>query len=329
MLSNMLRGFSSFSRVEGSSIVISSHYPPKLRVPLSDKLQFDFTLMKDESVKEFQDKVTSQCSSYGLRSFKVQSDAMKSQGDETKIEEVLKAKFNIEVNRVNKYYVYPQFETMIDRIDNESSQQIIDKAFEGRSIPISRRVILYHYFDSLLKHLKPSGTISEGQIQSAMEKGLADYSKQFSDLLYKNPMEQIKKAEVELEQLKKQNESIETRAKKHASRMLYLGFATCASQLGGMGYLIFSLYSWEVMEPITYMVSTFYATVGSAFYMYYQRDYEMNSAYEMFKERKLAKLMKKEGFDQKKIQFLEEYIQNLREQIGILQNTNEESTGAF
>ncbi len=45
--------FSSFSRVEGNSIAISSHYPPKLRVPISDKVQVDFTLLKDESVKDF------------------------------------------------------------------------------------------------------------------------------------------------------------------------------------------------------------------------------------------------------------------------------------
>lgn len=115
-----------------------------------------------------------------------------------------------------------------------------------------------------------------------MEKGLADYSKQFAEHLYKNPIEQIKRAEEELEKLKNQQESIVTRSNKHASRMLYLGFATCASQLGGMAYLIFSFYSWEVMEPVTYMVSTFYATVGTAFYVYFQRDFEMSSAYQMF-----------------------------------------------
>lgn len=101
------QGFSSFSKVEGSSIAISSHYPPKLRIPINEKVQFDFTLMKDESVKEFQEKVTKQCSSYGLKSFKLQSDAMKEQGDSTKIEEVLKSKFKIEVNNSNKYNVYP------------------------------------------------------------------------------------------------------------------------------------------------------------------------------------------------------------------------------
>jgi hypothetical protein len=55
-----------------------------------------------------------------------------------------------------------------------------------------------------------------------------------------------------------------------------------------MGYLIFGAYGWEVMEPITYMVSTFYAMVGSFFYLRYRRDFEMGSAKEMFAEKKYA-----------------------------------------
>jgi hypothetical protein len=33
-------------------------------------------------------------------------------------------------------------------------KKIIDQAFEGRSIPISRRIILSHYLGSMLKGLK-------------------------------------------------------------------------------------------------------------------------------------------------------------------------------
>lgn len=40
------------------------------------------------------------------------------------------------------------------------------------------------------------------------------------------------------------------------------------------------------MEPITYMVSTFYAMVGSFFYLRHQKDFEMGSAKDMYNERK-------------------------------------------
>ncbi len=43
----------------------------------------------------------------------------------------------------------------------------------------------------------------------------------------------------------------------------------------------------------------------------------------MFKERKLRKLIKKNKFDQEKLEFLENYIAKLREQLGILKNEKE------
>jgi hypothetical protein len=45
----------------------------------------------------------------------------------------------------SRYDVYPLFETMVDKNTNNVSAEaksIIDKVFDGKSIPISRRVIL-------------------------------------------------------------------------------------------------------------------------------------------------------------------------------------------
>lgn len=85
------------------------------------------------------------------------------------------------------------------------------------------------------------------------------------------------------------------------------------------------------MEPITYMVckkilfsihliATFYAAVGTFFYLYYKKDFEMASAYDMFTDRKYNRIVKKNRFDTKKIEFLENYISELKDQIGILKN---------
>ncbi len=63
--------------------------------------------------------------------------------------------------------------------------------------------------------------------------------------------------------MKKLHALIDTQAKKHSSRMIFLAFSNCAVQLGGMAYLIFGLYSWEVMESITYMVCKYYRVLYS------------------------------------------------------------------
>ena len=90
-----------------------------------------------------------------------------------------------------------------------------------------------------------------------------------------------------------------------------------------MGYLIFVELSWEVMEPVTYMVSAFYAAVAALYYTMYKSDFEMASAYDLFKQRKYDKLVKKEEFDEAKIPFLESYIKHLHDQIGILKNESD------
>jgi hypothetical protein len=96
-----------------------------------------------------------------------------------------------------------------------------------------------------------------------------------------------------------------------------------------MGYLIFGAFGWEVMEPVTYMVSTFYAMVGSFFFLRYRRDFEMGSAKEMFTERKYLELTKKEGYDTEKVEFLRNYIAELKEQIGVLSNTEDDAESKF
>lgn len=67
-------------------------------------------------------------------------------------------------------------------------------------------------------------------------------------------------------------------------------------------------------------IATFYLTIGSYFYLYFQRDFEMGSARNLFERRKFEKLSKEKQFDPKKITFLESYIADLRHQIGVLTN---------
>ena len=60
--------------------------------------------------------------------------------------------------------------------------------------------------------------------------------------------------------------------------------------------------------------------IGSYFYLYFQEDFEMDSAKNLFERRKFEKLSKEKQFDSQKITFLESYIADLRHQIGVLTN---------
>ena len=57
--------------------------------------------------------------------------------------------------------------------------------------------------------------------------------------------------------------------------------------------------------------------VGSWFYLGWKRDFEMGSAFSMFRQRKLRKLHAAHKFDAEKIPFLERYIQEVNDQSGV------------
>jgi len=100
------RHFSSFSRVVGSTIQLSNQQPPKLRIPVSPQLQYDFSLPEGETVAQFEKKVSQE---QGVRSFRILSET---KNREATLEEVTRSKFSIEVNK-HKYEVYPTFEQMV------------------------------------------------------------------------------------------------------------------------------------------------------------------------------------------------------------------------
>jgi len=48
------------------------------------------------------------------------------------------------------------------------------------------------------------------------------------------------------------------------------------------GYTIFFYSSWEVMEPITFMVQAFWLMIGLGYYNVYRSDFEYTSVYSYF-----------------------------------------------
>lgn len=108
-------------------------------------------------------------------------------------------------------------------------REVIERVFEGRSIPIQRRIILQHYLNSVVGHIKWEGSnVSHEALRQAVDRGLEDYSKENIDKIYENPIKQLEAAENELASLKEKQASYQALADKHASRMLFLAFSNCA-----------------------------------------------------------------------------------------------------
>lgn len=73
-------------------------------------------------------------------------------------------------------------------------------------------------------------------------------------------------------------------------------------------------HTWSVSccTPFNFLVATFYLMLGSYFFLYFRRDFEMSSAKGLFYDRKYAKLCKERGFDPLKVEFLQNYVDELR-----------------
>ena len=65
----------------------------------------------------------------------------------------------------------------------------------------------------------------------------------------------------------KQLKSLEDEATASAKSKLRLAFGICFGQFAGMGLGIFHFSSWDVVEPITWLVQAFWLMVGSTFYL--------------------------------------------------------------
>lgn len=82
--------------------------------------------------------------------------------------------------------------------------------------------------------------------------------------------------------------------------------------------MIYGVYSWDVIEPITYITGVFYTCVSMGFYLRYKDDFEWGNAFSVFQARKLRKLIKQQNIDLKRLEFLKTYKKDLEEGLAYL-----------
>ena len=134
-----------------------------------------------------------------------------------------------------------------------------------------------------------------------------------------NIKEEIKKTEDELEELEDKYDSLKAIARSYASKMILFGTTMAAGQVTGFAYLIYGVYSWDDIEPITYLTGAFYLTVSMAFWTKYRDDWEWSNAYNVFYSRKLRNMTKRQSFEKSRIEFLKRYRELLKLQLAYIE----------
>lgn len=116
-----------------------------------------------------------------------------------------------------------------------------------------------------------------------------------------------------------QKDEIEKRAGRHVNRVLWGFFSVIAAQFTVIQYGTYHLYSWDIMEPITCMMTMGDLCVGYVFWMLAgHRDYGMNGISDYFYQRKLRKLYRKKRINQEEMTNVVTVIKDLENRISLL-----------
>jgi len=234
------------------------------------------------------------------------------------MKDVIKRSFEISVEG-QSYKVHP---SLLGMIELENKEEIYD-ILEQHSIPETRSVSLSVFLDSVWDKLKKDedyqkkGVTKEALVKT-LETSMDGFKGKISKDLLSNIDAELKQTEEELTALFEKEDLAKSQAKSYAKKVVMFGLTMCSAQLGGFAYLIYGLFSWDEIEPITYLTGAFYACVSMTFYLRYREDFEWANAMQLFEKRKLEKLCRKNGIDLDRLDFLRMYKNLLVEQSSYL-----------
>ena len=69
------------------------------------------------------------------------------------------------------------------------------------------------------------------------------------------------------------------------------------AQFGVYAHLTWFVFSWDIMEPITFFVGQGAAILFYMYFAFVKRDFTYDEVYSYFYDRKLKRLLAKSGFD--------------------------------
>lgn len=254
------RMFSTFSKVQSNAILLSSTTPTRIKIPVNGENNIDYSIDQSLTVQEFSDKLKQENQS--ISNFEIE-------GDQTQeMDTLLQKRFEMKVNNKN-YTVHPDLTNMV----NLKNRNKVEEILGAHEFPLVRRSIIAMFLDHLVSYL-PKDPVSKQQLKQILENAAKEYDPKSQEEMLTNIKGEIKNTETELEDIYERRKKFEVAAKSYANNMLLFGVGMAAGQVGGFGYLIYGLYTWDDMEPVTYLVGAFYACVSMAFYFRYKEDWD-------------------------------------------------------
>lgn len=133
-------------------------------------------------------------------------------------------------------------------------------------------------------------------------------------------LEKLDSLKQELSPLEKMKANLSRKAEFHTSRALWTGMALLSVQGGALAWLTWWVYSWDVMEPVTYFIT--YATSMGAFsyYVLTKQDYMYTEAKDRQFLRYFYKGASKAQFNVRRYNSLKEELAQVEDDLRRLRN---------
>lgn len=129
----------------------------------------------------------------------------------------------------------------------------------------------------------------------------------------------LKQELVPLEQIKAH---LEMTAEHRSSRAIWVGLALLSAQGGALAWLTWWVYSWDIMEPVTYFI-TYSTSIGVyAYYVLTKQDYVYPDAKDRQFLHYFYKGVKKQKFDVEKYNMLKDELASVEVDLKRLRNPN-------
>ncbi|XP_012583187.1 PREDICTED: calcium uniporter regulatory subunit MCUb, mitochondrial [Condylura cristata] len=134
-------------------------------------------------------------------------------------------------------------------------------------------------------------------------------------------LQTISDLKAQLQPLEQVRAGIEARSEAQASGLLWAGLALLSAQGGALAWLTWWVYSWDLMEPVTYFITFANSMVFFAYFLVTRQDY----AYSAIKNRQFLhffhKKSKKQHFDVVQYNQLKEELTKATEALKQLQHS--------
>jgi len=204
------------------------------------------------------------------------------------------------------------------RLEGESRRRISVQEFqtlaaeEGLSSDQASRAlqalsdsgVILNFYNSTNSKLKNTVFLKPSELNNTVHHLLEHYSPAVLKLQAEATQAEIANLTQQIEPLKERRDELERKANTRANLIISAGLGYCVLQFLAIGRLTWWELSWDVMEPVTYMLTFATALIGYSYFVFTGSEYTFKGLKRTLKERRLKKLIKKTGFDEAKFKQL-------------------------